>query len=198
MHRQEEIMDKINDRYKFKIQSSIVNAVKHYQEKLSDESLFLSPLTKSSYIRDFILKNIIEAFKNEASVEIIRKKGMILLLIKTNPVIMLKFKKFNKYYRIAAARTIQAMAYSNQTQGELFPDYSSTIHLHAGYKWDESYTQVDCLIGLPNSLTGHSWVTLIPASGELNKVVETTKDEVVKKKNVKLKQRKGDINEQTG
>lgn len=198
MHRQDEVMDKIEDRYKFKIQSAIVNAVRHYQEKLSDESLFLSALTKSSYIRDFILKNISELFENEASVEIKRRRGMILLIIKTNPIIMLKFKKFNKYYRIASARTMQALAYSNQTQGELFPEYSETIHLHAGYKWDDSYTQVDCLIGFPTSLTGHSWVTLIPASGDINKVVETTKEEIVRKTNVKLKRKEADINEKTG
>ncbi len=198
MHDQAEVMNKINDRYKFKIQSSIVNAVKHYQEKLSDESLFLSSLAKSIYIRDFILKNITESFKNEASVEIKRKRGMILLTIKTTPAIMIKFKKFNKYNRIASARTMQALAFSNQSQGELFPDYSETIHLHAGYKWDESYTQIDCLIGMPDSLTGHSWITLIPASGDVKKIVETTNEEIVSKPNVKLKRKEEDVNEKVG
>lgn len=143
MYEQDEIMNKIGEHYRYKIQSSIINAVQHYQRRLSDESPFLSPLTKSSYIRDFILKNISESFQNEALVEIKKKRGMILLTIKTNPIILLKFKKFNKYYRVASARTIQALAYSNQEQGELFPEYSQTVHLHAGYRWDESYTQVD-------------------------------------------------------
>jgi hypothetical protein len=81
---------------------------------------------------------------------------------------------------------MQALAFSNQQQGELFPEYRPTVHLHTGYKWDETYTQVNCLIGYPNSLTGHSWVALIPESGDVSSVIETTPENIIEKENKKL------------
>ena len=92
----------------------IVDAVRHYQEKLGDESAKHSALTKASYIRDQILENITKEFFGNPKVGIMRKRGMITLVFYTEPIIILKFKKFDKYNRVCSTRTTQSFMYSNQ------------------------------------------------------------------------------------
>lgn len=142
--------------YSSKIQKCIQDAVQHFQEKLSDEAAIISQSTKASYIRDFIVENAQKYFYNDSNVTIGRKRGMIVFIFNTIPYIILKFKKFNKYNRVAYSRTSQALAFT--CQEELFPAYENPVHLHAGYKWNETGTRIECLIGYPNGEGKHAWI----------------------------------------
>jgi hypothetical protein len=172
--------------YNSQINECIIDAVQHYQEKLSSESHIISKATSANYIRDHIVENAKKRFSSDPFVDIITKKMMVVFLFHTNPIIVLKFKKFNKYYRVSYSRSFQSMKYSNQY--ELFPDYGKTVHLHVGYKWNETETQVECLFGYPNSITGHAWTEIIPESEKIPFVEEKTIFEEEKTKpTVKLK-----------
>lgn len=142
--------------YNVKIQNCIGNAVTHFQEKLADESAIISQSTKANYIRDFIVENAKKVFYDDPNVTIHRKRGMIVFLFHTTPHIFLKFKKFNKYNRVSYSRTMQSFAFS--TQEELFTEYNNSVNLHAGYKWNDTGTQIECLIGYPNGEGKHAWI----------------------------------------
>jgi len=158
MVNQEKILEDLKS-YSDKIQSCIVKAVQHFQEKLADESAIITQSTKANYIRDFIVENAKKLFWNDPNVSIHRKRGMIVFRFNTSPHLFLKFKKFNKYNRVAYSRTAQALAFTSQD--ELFPEYSNAINLHAGYKWDEMNTKIECLIGLPDGNGRHQWIAYL-------------------------------------
>lgn len=163
-----EILTKI-ELYKVKIRTCITRGVEHYQDKLADESAFISPLTKASYIRDFILDNVKKEFFGDPLIDIKNKRGMITLVFKTEPYIVLKFKKFDKYNRVSPTRTMQSFSFANQIN--LFPEYGTTVNLNAGYKWNETGTEIDCLIGLPNNERRHAWTVIIPDRGEAKELL---------------------------
>lgn len=163
-----ELLDKIES-YHQKIRNCISKAVEHYQERLAEESAFISPLTKASYIRDFIIENVKKVFFDDASVLIINKHGMITLVFKTEPIIVLKFKKFDKYNRVSSTRTVQSYDYSNQLV--LFPELGTTTNLIAGYKWNETGTEIECLIALPKDEKRHAWTVNIPNSCEPKEIL---------------------------
>ncbi|MBL1121401.1 MAG: hypothetical protein D8M26_00760 [Ignavibacteriae bacterium] len=178
-----------------KIRNCIVEAVTHYQEKLADESAIISHTTKASYIRDFILENAMRAFANDPNVSIIKKRRMVVFLFRTNPSIVLKFKKFDKYNRVSYSRTFQAFNFTKQI--EMFEDYGKTINLHAGYKWNETATQIECLIGFPDSERGHAWTVNITDSGiiqQVDTIAAEVTESVKPKVRLKVKQIKA-VNE---
>ena len=181
-----------------KVHSCIVNAVRHYQERIGDESGTHSPLTKASYIRHQIIENIKKDFFGNPKVEIKRKRGMTSLVIHTEPIIVLKFKKFDKNNRVCPTRTMQSYMYSNQLH--LFPEYSRTVNLHAGYKWDDTGTMVECIIGMPNSEREHAWIVVLKdrsIAPEATEAKTVFSEEI--KPNIKLKVKEiRNKNEQAG
>ena len=164
----------------------ILDAVRHYQERLGDESAKHCALTKASYIRDQILENITKEFFGNPIVAIMKKRGMITLAFYTEPIIILKFKKFDKYNRVCSTRTTQSYMYSNQYN--LFEELTRTINLHAGYKWNETETAIECIIGLPNSERDHAWTVVLQNKSLANELTgtKTLHTEEIKPK-VKLK-----------
>jgi hypothetical protein len=162
--------------YSQRIRGCITKAVQHYQVKLSEESAIIDQRCISSYIRCHIIANLEEEFKNEPGVYIEKKqrmRGMVVLVILKEPIILLRFKKFNHKNEIACAKTQQSLKFSYQ-QLTLFPEYCETLNLNAGYKWlNDLHTQIDCLIGLPNGLRKHSWVEPIPGKNTDEIISET-------------------------
>jgi hypothetical protein len=176
------------DGYNNKIQKCIQNAVQHYQEKLSDEAAIISQSTKANYIRDLIVENAQKTFYGDPNVSVIRQRGMIVFVFSTDPHIILKFKKFNKRNRVAYSRTMQAFAFLNQEE-ELFPSYQKQVHLHAGYKWNETGTTIECLIGYPNGEGKHAWIADLSGriSAPLIHIVETQEQTQIPKPQIILK-----------
>lgn len=153
----------------------MVDAVIKFQAKLGDDAAILSKTTKANYIRDLIIDNAKKIFYDDPLVEIKEKGRLVIFVFKTQPqYIYLKFKKFNKYNRVAYSRTIQAYKYFNQF--ELFDERERTINLHAGYKLDDTGTQIECLIGYPNGDGGHLWTIMIPDKTDVVKISEIEKE----------------------
>ena len=170
-----------------RIKRCILLGVQHYQEKLADESAIISGNTRSNYIRDFIVFYAKREFGNDSSVKIVERKRMLtFIFIKSEARIILKFKKFDKYNRTSYSHTLQAIAFS--TQGDLFPEYSrDRVNVHAGYKWNETATEIECMIGLPNAIRGHAWCMLIPNMGEIVTTMKKQEKTRVAKPQVRLK-----------
>lgn len=168
------------------IQDCVLNAVRHYQEKLGGEAGIISKTTIANYIRDFMIEFARQQFSGNKNIIIKKRRGIVVFAfkIKSYPTILLKFKKFNKYNIVSIPNTLSAMAYA--TQGDLFPDYQQTVNLFAGYKWNDTATQIDCLISYPNGDKSRAWVAYVSNNADVAPVIEIPEEERPAKPRVKI------------
>lgn len=168
-----EVIKNLKD-YHTGIMDSIRKAVRHYQERLADESGIISQTTVANYIHDFMVEYAKTYFRGNPNVEVREKRKMVTFIFKNKSVIILKFKKFNKHRRVSHPNTIQALSFIRQ--GELFPDFKETTNLIAGYLWDATMTEVDCLYALPNGKSTLAWIAYIPESTAVTPVIEVVEE----------------------
>lgn len=158
-------------RYTERIQRSLLAA----WEQFKDEQFgfyYYSPGTRARIMRDLIVEHARMAFSGDKKVRIIDRRGMIVFLLSGSAAnIALRFKKFDKYLRCSNARTLQATRFASQYQ--LFADVlPSVVHLNAGYRTNETWTEIECFIACPDGLRSNAWTINLPNTIKTEPIVE--------------------------
>lgn len=151
------------------IRDCIRSAWDEYQDHFRTFNGILSSRTRASAIRDFIMERVQQAFSSDSMVHVENIRGMLLLVIGTNPEISLRFKKLNRKLLTSNSRTVQALNYSKQLSiPGLLPE---TVYLNAGYQLNDTDTDIECFVTYPNGERQIAWYVHLPSKSGSEPIV---------------------------
>ena len=143
------------------IRDCIKSAWDEYRDHFKTFNGILSSRTRASAIRDFIIERVQQAYASDPMVHVENIRGMLLLVVGTNPEISLRFKKLNRKLLTSNSRTVQALNYSKQLSiPGLLPE---TVYLNAGYQLNDTDTDIECYVTYPNGERQIAWYIHLPS-----------------------------------